>query len=149
MLPLVVPTAASGIHLVDAAAAACMCPFAAGTSVAAKVVVPNYMHCPPVVGAVTAVVGGVVAIAAASVAGSATVAVSVAAVVAGAVAVGVAKLTALPAAAPSMPHFCPAQTFPSPYVLSLSNHVLRLFRQATSCAARACMHLRTFGPHHV
>ena len=43
MLPLVVPTAAAGIHLVDAAVY--MCPDAAGTIVAAKVVVPPDIHC--------------------------------------------------------------------------------------------------------
>ena len=152
MLPLVVPTADSGIHLVKAAAAAaCMCPAVAGTVLSAEVVVTPDMHCLPVVGVVTVVVVvvDVVAIAAAYVAGDATVAVSVAAVVAGAVVVGVATLTALPDAAPYMPLACTAQTFPYPYVLSLSNHVLRLFHQATSCAARACMHLRLCGPHQV
>ena len=149
MLPLVVPTTSAGIHLGDAAATACMCPSAAGTVVAAEVVVPPDMHCLPDFGAAAAVVVDVVDIAAASVAGDATVAVSVADVVARKVAVGVATLTALPAAAPSMPLFCPAQTCPFPYVFSLSNQVLLLFHQATSCAARACMHLRTFGTHHV
>ena len=90
MLPLVVPTAADGIHLVVADAAACMCPAAAGTVVTAKVVVPPDMHCSPAVGAATAVVVDVVAISDASVAGASIVAVSVVAVVAGAVAIGVA-----------------------------------------------------------
>ena len=147
MLLLVAPTAAAGIHLV--AAATCMCPDAAGTVVAAEVVVPPDMHCLPAVGAATAVVVYVFVIAAASVAGDAIVSVSVAAVVAGIVDVGVSMLTFLPNVAPSMPLVCPAQTCTPPSVLSLSNHVLRLFHQATSCVARACMHLRTCGPHHV
>ena len=70
-------------------------------------------------------------------------------VVVGAVDVGVATLTALSTAAPSAPLVCTAQTCPSPSVLSLSTHVLRLFYQAMFCAGRACMHLRTYGPHHV
>ena len=146
MLLLVAPTAASGIHLVTADAY--MCPSAAGTVVAAEVVVPPDMHCLPVVGAATAVVV-VVAIVAASVAGAASVAVSVAAVIAVVVAVGVSTLTALSDAVPSTLFVCLAQTCLSPFVLSLSTLVLLLFRQATFCAARACMHLRTCGPHHV
>ena len=147
MLPLVVPTAAAGIHLV--AAAACMCPAVAGTVVGAEVVVPPDMHCSPSVGTDTTVVVDVVAIAADSVSGAAIVAVSVAAVVAGEVAIGVATLTALSSAEPSMPLVCPAQTCPSPSVLSLPNQVLRLFHQSTSCTARACMQLCKCGPHHV
>ena len=58
MLPLVVPTADAVIHLVDAAA--CMCPAAAGTVVAAEVVVPTYIHCSPAFWAATAVVVDVV-----------------------------------------------------------------------------------------
>ena len=158
MLPLVVLTAASGIHLVAAAsgihlvaaaAVACMCPAAAGNGVAAEVVVPPDMHCLPAVGAATAVVVYVFVIAAASVAGDAIVSVSVAAVVAGIVDVGVSMLTFLPNVAPSVPLVCPAQTCTPPSVLSSSNHVLRLFHQATSCAELACMHLRTCGPHHI
>ena len=91
----------------------------------------------------------VVAIVAASVAGAASVAVSVAAVIAVVVAVGVSTLTALSDAVPSTLFFCLAQTCLSPFVLSLSTLVLLLFRQATFCAACACMHLRTCGPHHV
>ena len=137
MLLLVAHTAAAGIHFV--ADVACMCPAAAGTVVAAEVVVPPDMHCLPAVGAATAAVVDVVAI----------VAVSVSAVFAGAVAVGVAMLSALSADAPSTPLVCPVQTCPSPSVLLLSTHVLRLFHQANFCAARACMHLRTGGRPHV
>ena len=61
MLPLVVPTAASGIHFV--AAAVCMCPSVAGNVVANEVVVPPDMHFSPAVGAATAVVVVVVVIA--------------------------------------------------------------------------------------
>ena len=146
MLLLVAPTAAAGIHLVDAAA--CMCPAAAGTVVASEVVVPPDMHCLPLVGASTDVVV-VVAIVAASIAGDTIVAISVAAVIAGVVAVGVATLTALSAAVTSKLIVFLAQTCPSPFVLSLSTLVLLLFHQATFCAARACTHLRTYGPHHV
>ena len=92
------------------AAASYMCPALSGTVVAAEVVVPTYIHCSPAFWAATAVVVDVVVIAAASVDGAAIVDVSVAAVVAGEVAAGVATLTALPAAAPSMLLFCPAQT---------------------------------------
>ena len=145
MLLVVAPTADAGIHFV--AAVSCMCPAASGTVVAAEVVVPPDMHCLPAVGAANAVVVDVVAIVAASDAGAAIFAVSVASVVAGAVAVGFATVTALPADAPSMPLVCPLQTCPSPYVLSLSTHFLHLFHQATFCAARACMHLRTCAPH--
>ena len=147
MLLLVVFTAAASIHFV--AAAACMCPAVAGIVVATEVVVPPDIHCLTDVGAATAVIVDVVAIVAASVAGAAIVAVSVAAVVAGAVAFGVATLTSLSAAAPSTPLVCPAQTCPSPSVLSLSTHVLRLFHQAKFCAVCACMHLRTCEPYHV
>ena len=107
------------------------------------------MHCSPAVGAAIAVVVDVFAIVAAYVPGASIVAVSVAALVAGTVTVGVAALTVRPDAAPYMPLVCPAQTCPSPSVLSLSNHVLRLFHQATSFAARAFMHLRLCGPHQV
>ena len=92
MLPLLVPTAASGIHLVATAADAYMWPSTAGTFVAAEVVVPPHMHCLPAAGAATAVVVDVVSITPYSIvgAGAATVADCVAAVVSGAVAVGVA-----------------------------------------------------------
>ena len=115
MLLLVVPTVAAIIHFVDAAAF--MCPAAAGTVVAAEVVVPPDMHYSPSIGAATSVVVGVVAIVVASVAGAAIVAVSVAALVVDVVAVGVATLTSLTAAKPSTPLVCPAQNFPSPFVL--------------------------------
>ena len=92
MLLLVAPTAAAGIHLVDATA--CMCPAAAGTVVVAEVVVSPDIHCSPVVGSATDVVV-VVAIVAASIAGAAIVDVSVADVISGRVAVGVATLTVL------------------------------------------------------
>ena len=101
------------------------------------------------VGDDTAVVVDVFAIVDTSDVRAAIVAVSVAAIFAGAVAVGVVMLSDLSTAAPSMPLVCPVQTCPSPSVLSLSTHVLRLFHQATFCAARACMHLRTCGPPHV
>ena len=48
MLLLVTPTAAAGIHFV--ATVECMCPAAAGTVVAAEVVVPPDIHCSPAVG---------------------------------------------------------------------------------------------------
>ena len=139
MLLLVVPTTAAGIHFL--AAVACMCPAVAGTVVSAEVVVPPDMNCLPAVGDSTAVV--------VSDAGAVIVYVSVAAVFSGSVYVGVTTVSSLSAAAPSTPLVCPVQICPSPYVLSLSTHVLRLFRPATFCAARACMHLRTCGPHHV
>ena len=147
MLLLVFPTTAAGINF--AAYDACMCPAVDGTFFADKVVVPTDMHCLPAVGAASAVVVDVVAGVAAFVAGAAIVAVYVAALVVDVVAVGVATLTSLSAAAPSTLLVCPAQTFPSPSVLSLSTHVLRMFLQATFFAARACMHLCTCRPHHV
>ena len=146
MLLLVAPTAADGIHLVSAAA--CMWPAVAG-NVAAGVVVPPDMHCSPIVGAATDVFVDVVSIVAASVAGAAIVAVSVAAVIYGVVAVGVDTLITLSSSVPSTLLVCLAQTCPSPFDLSLSTLVLLLFHRATFCAARACMHLRTCGPHHV
>ena len=146
MLLFVVPISAAGTHLVDAAA--CMCPAAAGTVVAAEEVVPPDTNCLPVVVEATDVVV-VVAIVAASVAGAAIVVVSVAAVIDGVVDVGVATLTDLSAAVPSTPLVCLAQKCLSPFVLSLSTLVLLLFHQAAFCAAHACMHLRTCGPHHV
>ena len=142
-------TTDDGMHLMASAAVACMCPAASGTGVAAEVVVPPDMNFSPAVGAATAVVVDVVAIFAASVSGASIVAISLDDFVHGAVDFGVSTFTALSAAAPSTPLVCPAQTCPSPSVLSLSTHVLRLFHQATSCAARTCMHLRTCGPHHV
>ena len=104
------------------------------------------MHCLTVVGAATAVVV-VVAIVAASVAGAAIVVVSVAAVFSGVVAVGVSTLIFLPVAVLSTLLVCLSQICPSPFVLSLFNLVLLLFHPEMFCAARACMHLRTCGPH--
>ena len=144
---LVIPTADAGIHFVDSVA--CMCSATIGTVVAAALLVPPDMHCSLAVGADTAGVVGVVATVAASDSGAAIVAVSVATVFAGAVDVGVATLSALSASAPSTPLVCPVQIFCYPSVLSLSTHALRLFRPAKFCAARACMHLCTCGPHHV
>ena len=106
------------------------------------------MHCSLDVGAVTAVVVGVVATVAAFDAGAAIVDVSVVAVVADDVAARV-DTWFLYAVVLSTPLVCPVQTCPSPSVLSLSIHVLLLFHLATFCAARACMHLRTCGSHHV
>ena len=147
MLLLVAPTDAACIHLV--AADACMCPPVVGTVVSAEVVVTPDMHFSHSIGEATAFFVSVVAIVVDYVAGAAIIAVPVAAVVVGAVAVGVATLTSLAAAAPSTALVCPAQTCPSPSVLSLSTYVLSLFHQAKFCAAHACMHLRTCGPHHV
>ena len=107
-----VPTAVSGIHFVDAVA--CMCSAAAGTGVAATVLVLPDIHCSLVVGAATVVVVGVVASVAASDAGAAIVIVSV---VAGAVDDGVATWV-LSAAVLSMPLVCPVQTCPSPSIFS-------------------------------
>ena len=106
------------------------------------------MHCSPVVGAATAVVV-VVDIVAASVDVAAIVAVYVAAAIASVVAIGVATLTSLSVAVFSTLLVCLAQICPSTFVVSLSTLVLLLFHQETFCAARACMHLRTCGPHHV
>ena len=145
MLLFVAPISAAGIHLVDAAA--CMCPSAAGTVDAAEVVVLSDMHGLPVVGAASSVVV-VVAIVATSVAVATIVAISVAAVFAGVVDVGVATLIFLPLAVLSMLLVCLVQICPSQFVLSLSTLVLLLFHPATFCAAHACMHLRTWGPHH-
>ena len=147
MLLLVNPTVAAGNHLV--AAAACMCPAADGTVVAAEVVLPYDMHCLPVVGAATSVVVVVVAIVASSVAVAAIVAVSVAAVIAGVFDVEVATLTSLSVDVLSTLLLCLAQICPSPFVFPLSTLVLLLFHHATFCAACACMHLRTCWPHHV
>ena len=144
MLLFVAPISDAGNHLV--ADAACMFPAAADTVVATEVVVPSDMHGLPVVGAATDVVV-MVAIVAASVAVADIVAVSVTAVFSGVVSVGVATLIFLPAAVLSMLIVCLAQICPSPFFLSLSTLVLLLFRPATFCAARACMHLCTCGPH--
>ena len=143
---LVVPTAAAGIHFV--ADVACMCSSEIGTVVAAAVLVQPDMHCSLVVGAATAVVAGVVAAVDASDAGAAIVDVSVVAMVVGTVATVVATWF-LSAIVLSKPLVCPVQTCSSPSVLSLSIHVLLLFHPATFCAARACMHLRTYGRHPV
>ena len=118
----------------------CMCSAVAGTVIAAAVLVLSDIHCPFVVGDDTAIVVGVVATIAASAAGAAIVIVSV---VAGAVAV------LLSTAVLSTPLFCPVQTFPSQFVLSLFILVQLLFHPATFCAARECMHLRTCGRHPV
>ena len=143
---LVVPTAAAGIHL--EAAVACMCSAAIGMVVAAAVLVPPGMHCLLAVGDATGVFVAVVATVAASDAGVAIIDVSVVAVVAGAVAAGVATWF-LSAVVISTPLVCPVQTCPSPSVFSLSIHVLLPFNPAMVCAARACMHHCTCGPHHV
>ena len=106
------------------------------------------MHCLPVIGADTSVVV-VFSIVAASIAVAAIVAVSVADVSAGVVAVGVATFTYLSVAVLSTLLVCLAQICPSPFFLSLSTLFLLLLHQATFCATRACMHLRTCGPHHI
>ena len=141
-----VPTAAAGINFVSAVA--CMCSAAVGTVVSDAVLVPPDMHCLLVVGSATSVVVGVVATVAASDAGDAIVDFSVVAVADGAVAAGVATWF-LSSVVLSTPLICPVQTCPSPSVLSLSIHVVLPFHPATFCAALACMHLRTCGPHHV
>ena len=143
---LVVPTAAAGINF--EAAVECMCSAAIGTVVAAAVLVSPGMHCSLAVGAATAVVVGVVATVAVSDAGATIVDFSVVAVVAGAVAAGVATWF-LSAVVIYTPLVCPVQTCPSPYILSLSIHVLLPFHPATFCAAHVCMHLCTCGPHQV
>ena len=138
-----VPTAVAGIHFV--ATVACMCSAAAGTDVAAEVLVLPDIHCLLAVGAITVAVVGVVATVAVSDAVAAIVAVSV---VAGSVADGVATWV-LSDAVLSTSLVCPVHTCPYPSVFSLSILVQLLFHPATFCAARACMHLRTCGPHHV
>ena len=143
---LVVPTATADIHF--EAAVACMCSAEIGTVVAAAVLVPPGMHCLLAVGAATAVVVGVVSNVAASDDGAAIVDVSVVNVVVGAVAAGVATWF-LSAVVLSTPLVFQVQTCPSPYVLSLSIHVLLLFHPETFCAACACIQLRTCGPHHI
>ena len=146
MRHLVVPTAVAGIHFV--ATVAFMCSDAAGTIVTAAVLVLPDIHFLLAVGAATTAVVGVVATVAASDAGAAIVDVSVVAVVAGAVAAGVATWF-LSAVVIYTPLVCPVQTCPSPYILSLSIHVLLPFHPATFCAAHVCMHLCTCGPHQV
>ena len=143
---LVVPTAAAGIHF--EAAVACMWSAAIGTVFAAAVLLPPDMHCLLAAGAATAVVVGVVVTVAASDPGAAIVDVSVVAVVAGAVDAGVATWF-LSAVVISTPLVFPVQTCPSPSILSLSIHVLLPLHPEMICAACACMHLRTCGPHHV
>ena len=143
---LVVSTAAAGIPF--EAAVVCMCYAAIGTVVAASVLVPPGMYFSLDVGAATAVVVGVFATVAASDAGAAIFDVYVVAVVAGAVAAGVATWF-LSAVVLSTPLVFQVQTCPSPYVLSLSIHVLLLFHPETFCAACACIQLRTCGPHHI
>ena len=88
------------------------------------------------VGAATAAVVGVVATVSASDAGAAIFSVSV---VSGAVSAGVATWV-LSSAVISLPLVFPVQTFPSPYVLSLSILVQILFRLTAFYAARACMY---------
>ena len=129
MLLFVVPISAAGTHLVDAAA--CMCPDADGTVVAADVVVPSDMHGLPVVGAATVVVV-VVEIIAASVTVATIVAVSVSAVFAGVVGVGVSTLIFLHVAVLSTLLVCLAQICPYPFFcrcppLSCSCSVQKLF----------------------
>ena len=144
MLLLVVPTAAAGIHFV--ADVACMCSSEIGTVVAAAVLVPPDMHCSLFVGAATDVVVGVVATVSASDAGYAIVDVSLVAVVSGAVADGVSTWV-LSDAGLSTTLICLEKTFPSPSVFSLFILVHPLFHLATFYAARACMHLCTYGRH--
>ena len=141
MRHLVVPTAVAGVHFL--AAVACMCSAAAGTVVAASVLVLPDIHCSLAVGAATVAVVVVAATVAASDAGSAIVAISV---VSGDVAAGVYTWV-LFAAVLSKPLVSPVQTCPSPSVLSLSILVQLLFHPATFCAARACIHLCTCGSH--
>ena len=143
---LVFPTAVADTHF--EAAVACMCSAAIGTDVAAAVLVPPGMHCLLAVGDATDVVVGVVATVAAYDAGAAIVDFYVVAVVVGAVAAGV-DMWFLSTVVLSTPLVCPVQTRPSPSVLSLSIHVLIPFHSETFFAARACMHLRTCGSHHV
>ena len=143
MRHLVVPTAFAGIHFV--AAFACMCSSVAGMAGADALLVLPDIQCSLAVGASTAAVVGLVSTVAASDAGAAIVSVSV---VAGAVAAGI-SMWVLSAAVISMPLFFSVKTCPSPSVLSLSILFQLLFHPATFCAARACMHLRTCGPHHV
>ena len=140
---LVVPTAAADIHF--EAVVACMWSAAIGTVVAAAVLLPPGMHCLLASGATTDVVVGVVVTVAASDPGAAIVDVSV---VAGAVDDGVATWF-LSAVVISTPLVSPVQTCPSPSILSLSIHVLLPLHPEMICAACACMHLRTCGPHHV
>ena len=111
MRQLVVPTAVAGINFVDAVA--CMCSAAAGTVVAAAVLVLPDIHCLLFVGDATAVVVGVVATVAASDAGDAIVVVSV---VSGAVASRVATWV-LSAAVLSTPLVCSVKIFPFPSAL--------------------------------
>ena len=143
MLLFVAPISGAGTHLV--ASDACMCPDADGSVVAADVVVPSDMNGLPVVGA-TNTVFVVVEIIAASITVAAIVAVSVAAVFASVVGVRVSTLVFLNVAVLSTLLVCLAQICPYPFVLSLSTLVLLLFRPATFCAARACIHLCTCGP---
>ena len=143
MRHLVVPTAVAGINFVDAVA--CMCSAAAGTVVAATMLVLPDIHCSLVVEAATVVVVGVVATFVASDAGAAIVVVSV---VAGAVAAGVSTWV-LSAAVISTPLVCPVQTCPSPPAFPLSILVQILFHLATFCATRACMNFRTCRRHPV
>ena len=143
MRHLVIPTDVAGIHFV--ASVACMCSAAAGTIVAADVLVLPDIHCLLAVGAITAAVVGVVATVSASDAEAAIVFVSV---VAGSVSDGFATWF-LSAAVLSAPLVCPVQTFPSQFFLSLFILVQLLFHPATFCAARECIHLRTCGRHPV
>ena len=137
-----VPTAVSGSSFV--AAVACMCSSAAGTFGAAAVLVLPDIHCLIAVGAATAAVVALAATVAASASGAANFSVSV---VAGDVAAGFSTWV-LSAAVLSTPLVCTVQTFPSPYVLSLSTLVQPLLHLATFYAAYACMHLRTCGRHN-
>ena len=138
-----IPTYVAGIHFV--AAVACICSDAAGTVVAAAVLMLSDIHCSLVVGAATAVVVGLVATVAASDSGAVIVVVSV---VSGYVAARVATWI-LSAALISTPLVCPVQTCPSPYILSLSILVHILFHLETFCDSHACMHLRTCERHPV
>ena len=108
MRHLVVPTAVAGIHFVSAVSF--MCSAAAGTVVAAAVLMLPDIHFLLVVGAATADVVGVFATVAASNAKAFIVAISV---VSGDVSDGVATWV-LSAAVLSTPLVCPVQTCPSP-----------------------------------
>ena len=136
-----VPTSVSGIHFVNAVA--CMCSAAVGTFGAAAVLVLPDIHCSLAVGAATSAVVGLAATVAASAAGASNFSVSV---VSGAVASGVATWVLSSALLSTLLVFS-VQTFPFPYVLSLSILFQPLFHLATFYAALAHMHLRICGRH--